>query len=76
MHCSLLLLSSYWAGWGLEWPGRAADAVAVISMVGRQAGGARGQGRGNGEGSSWRGRLGHTLLGTAATAVAVAVAIL
>ena len=32
------------AGRGLEGPGRAADAVAVVPVVGRQAGGAGGQG--------------------------------
>lgn len=65
---------SYGAGGGLEWPGGAADAVAVVAVVGRQAGRAGGQGGGYGQGTAWRGRLGHALLGaTAAVIVAVAV---
>lgn len=67
--------SSYGTGRGLERPGGAADAVAVVSMVGGQAGRAGGEGGGHRQGTAWGGRLGRTLLG-AAGAVVVAVAIL
>lgn len=65
---------SYRAGGGLERPGGAADAVAVVAMVGRQAGWAGGEGGGDWQGTPWRGWLGHTLLRcTAAVIVAVAI---
>lgn len=66
--------SSYRTGGGLEWPRGAADAVAVVPVVRRQAGRAGGEGGGYGQGTARRGWLGHTLLGaTAAVIVAVAV---
>lgn len=61
---------SYRAGGGLERPRWAADAVAVIAVVWREAGGAGGEGGGHGQGAAWSGRLGH------AAAVVVHVAVL
>lgn len=63
--------SSYWAGWGLGGPGRAADAVAVVSVVRGQAGWAGREGGGHREGTARRGWLGCTLLGGAAAVTAV-----
>ena len=51
---------SYRAGGSLERPGWAADAVAVISMVGGQTGGAGGEGGGHREGSAGGVGLRHT----------------
>lgn len=65
-------LSSYRAGGGLEGPGGAADAVAVVSMVGGEAGGAGRERRGHGEGAARRGRLRHALLRASVAAVVVA----
>lgn len=66
--------SSYWAGRGLGGPGRAADAVAVVSMVRGQAGWAGREWGGHREGTTWRGWLQCTLLrGTAAVTAVVAV---
>ena len=65
---------SYGTRGGLEGPRGAADAVAVVPVVGGEAGWAGWEGGGHGQGTAWRGRLGHTLLGaTAAVIVAVAV---
>lgn len=43
-----MVSGSYGAGGSLERPGGAADAVAVISVVGGEAGGAGREGRGHG----------------------------
>lgn len=63
--------SSYWAGRGLGGPGRAADAVAVVSVVRGQAGWAGRERGGHREGTARRGWLGCTLLGGAAAVTAV-----
>jgi len=66
---------AYRTGGGLEGPGGAADAVAVVSVVRGQAGWAGREGGGHGQGAAWRGRLGHALLGAAAAAAVVVVVV-
>lgn len=52
---------SYGAAGSLQRPRRAADAVAVISVVRGQTGGAGGEGRGHGQGPTWSGWLGRVV---------------
>jgi len=55
-----MVSSSYRAGGRLERPRRAADAIAVVTVVGGQAGRAGGEWGGHRQCTAWSGWLGHT----------------